>query len=171
MGKQAKPVVKAGWRVFLVLVVLVAAMILQVASGKEGASAQSSGPVFPRDGSPAQLGGSDWRVLVSPGGQYVAFNSSSRRLVRGEMNDALGAWIQGGMAAASPATRAGGVIAPSAEYMVTNSTDSGTGSLRWAIEQANSHPGPDTIYFTRLLCFGRAVGEPSGRHSGPLFGE
>jgi len=148
MGKQAKPVVKAGWRIFLVLVVLIAATILQVASGKERASAQSFGPALHHDDAPAQLDGSGWRVILSPGGRYVAFNSSSRRLVRGEMNDALGAWIRGQMAAASPGTRAGGVIAPSAEYTVTNSTDSGTGSLRWAIQQANSHPGPDTIYFS-----------------------
>src|SRR5262245_31626648 len=32
-------------------------------------------------------------------------------------------------------------------FAVTNTNDSGTGSLRWAIEQANSTPGPDTILF------------------------
>jgi hypothetical protein len=151
MGKQAKPVVKAGWRIFLVLVVLIAATILQVAYGKEGASAQFSGPMPRGDDAPAQLEGSGWVVILSPGGRYVAFNSSSRRLVRGEMNDPLGAWIQGGMVAASPGARASGVAGPSAEYMVTNSTDSGTGSLRWAIQQANSNPGPDTIYFSNAM--------------------
>ncbi|NIV29343.1 MAG: 3-dehydroshikimate dehydratase, partial [Anaerolineae bacterium] len=32
-------------------------------------------------------------------------------------------------------------------YTVTNTDDSGTGSLRWAIEQANTNPGTDTISF------------------------
>lgn len=35
----------------------------------------------------------------------------------------------------------------SSEFTVTNNSDSGVGSLRWAIEQANSSPGQDTIYF------------------------
>ena len=34
-----------------------------------------------------------------------------------------------------------------ATYTVTNTDDSGNGSLRWAIEQANSNPGLDNIYF------------------------
>ena len=33
------------------------------------------------------------------------------------------------------------------EIMVTTSADSGVGSLRWAIEQANTNPGPDVIHF------------------------
>ncbi|MBM3475147.1 MAG: hypothetical protein FJX75_17940 [Armatimonadetes bacterium] len=32
-------------------------------------------------------------------------------------------------------------------YVVTNADDSGTGSLRWAINQANGRPGADTITF------------------------
>ena len=45
---------------------------------------------------------------------------------------------------------AGGLSAQPAradDYTVTTTLDSGPGSLRWAIEQANSHPGPDTIAF------------------------
>ena len=33
-------------------------------------------------------------------------------------------------------------------FTVTKADNSGSGSLRWAIEQANAHPGPDTIEFT-----------------------
>ena len=32
-------------------------------------------------------------------------------------------------------------------FMVTNMADSGAGSLRWAITNANANPGPDTINF------------------------
>ncbi len=34
------------------------------------------------------------------------------------------------------------------EFIVTTDADSGVGSLRSAIEEANKNPGPDTIYFT-----------------------
>ncbi len=39
----------------------------------------------------------------------------------------------------------------SAQYVVTRTSNAGTGSLRWAIKQANSHPGPDRILFTASL--------------------
>lgn len=45
---------------------------------------------------------------------------------------------------------AGWLSAPPAwadTYTVTTTADSGSGSLRWAIEQANANPGPDTIAF------------------------
>lgn len=45
-----------------------------------------------------------------------------------------------GLSSMGPATAAG-------EYVVINLLDSGSGSLRWAIEQANNHPGPDVIRF------------------------
>ena len=32
-------------------------------------------------------------------------------------------------------------------FTVTNTADSGLGSLRWAITNANANPGPDTINF------------------------
>jgi len=46
---------------------------------------------------------------------------------------------------------------PSSEFVVTNSTDSGVGSLRWAIEQANSNPGPDIIYFHTSYMTGSTI--------------
>jgi hypothetical protein len=36
---------------------------------------------------------------------------------------------------------------PLMSYAVINTNDSGPGSLRWAVEQANANPGPDTIVF------------------------
>jgi uncharacterized repeat protein (TIGR01451 family) len=44
--------------------------------------------------------------------------------------------------------------APSAEaanYIVTNTADSGTDSLRWAIGEANTNAGPDTVTFDAAL--------------------
>lgn len=40
------------------------------------------------------------------------------------------------------------LLSPPTIWLVANSTDSGPNSLRWAIEQANQHPGPDTIRFS-----------------------
>jgi len=37
--------------------------------------------------------------------------------------------------------------ASAATYTVTTTADSGAGSLRWAIEQANANPGADGIDF------------------------
>lgn len=42
--------------------------------------------------------------------------------------------------------------AAAATFTVTNTNDSGEGSLRWAIIQTNSNSGPDTIRFNILTC-------------------
>ena len=42
-------------------------------------------------------------------------------------------------------------VAPSAAFAVTNLLDSGVGSLRWAVQQANSLPGADTITISANL--------------------
>jgi hypothetical protein len=48
-----------------------------------------------------------------------------------------------------------------ATYTVTNTNDSGTGSLRWAIGQANTNPGPDTIQFNISGCGGVCTIQPT----------
>jgi len=42
-------------------------------------------------------------------------------------------------------------------YIVTNTLDSGAGSLRWAINNANTNPGADTIEFDIIVCDGVCV--------------
>ncbi len=39
------------------------------------------------------------------------------------------------------------LVLPTAPLIVTNTDESGDGSLRWAITEANNNPGPDTITF------------------------
>jgi hypothetical protein len=51
-----------------------------------------------------------------------------------------------------------GGIAHAATYTVTSAANSGTGTLRWAINRANDHSGPDTIRFDPALM--RAVIRP-----------
>jgi len=61
------------------------------------------------------------------------------------------------------------------EYVVTSNTPgSGTGTLRWAIEQANANPGADTITFnmssigTSWILFDGACGASEGEDAGEL---
>ncbi len=48
-----------------------------------------------------------------------------------------------------------------ATYTVTTTADSGVGSLRWAIEQVNANPGPDTIQFNIAGCGGVCILQPA----------
>lgn len=55
-----------------------------------------------------------------------------------------------------PAIALAGLLLPgeparSAHYLVTRTSNAGTGSLRWAIKQANSRAGPDRILFRASL--------------------
>ncbi len=51
-------------------------------------------------------------------------------------------------------------VARADTYTVTTTTDAGAGSLRWAIEQANGHPGPDTVQFDIAGCGGLCTIRP-----------
>ena len=57
-------------------------------------------------------------------------------------------------------------IAWAATYTVTNTQDSGAGSLRQAITDANNHSGPDTIEFDELQSGLRREGIFSGAWTG-----
>jgi len=46
---------------------------------------------------------------------------------------------------------AAGQLAHAATYTVTSTADAGAGTLRWAINRANDHAGPDTIEFDAAL--------------------
>ena len=50
---------------------------------------------------------------------------------------------------------------PATTYTVTNTADSGAGSLRWAINQANANAGPDTIAFNIAGCGGVCTISPA----------
>jgi hypothetical protein len=58
-----------------------------------------------------------------------------------------GAGLAGAFRAAAAAAAIGGAAASAATYTVTTPADSGAGSLRQAIANANAHPGADVIAF------------------------
>ena len=70
------------------------------------------------------------------------------RLILGEFSDLMGQKILEALGKDPRDVTPNNVSVPMNEIMVTNSGDSGMGSLRWAIEQANANPGPDVIHFS-----------------------
>jgi hypothetical protein len=71
-------------------------------------------------------------------------------LLQGNLDDAAHEWLAEWQET-SHQPPAGMASVPTSEILVTNNDDSGAGSLRWAIDQANANPGPDIIYFSSSL--------------------
>lgn len=96
-------------------------------------------------------------VLVIPGEGYFIRQPGETRPLHGELSDPFGQKIQemlkNDWRDKSPAT----VSMPTSEYLVTNSLDSGEGSLRWAIDQANTNPGPDVIRFHTIYMSNKTI--------------
>ncbi len=70
------------------------------------------------------------------------------RPILGEFSDLMGQKILEALGKDPRDVTPNNVSVPMNEIMVTNSGDSGMGSLRWAIQQANANPGPDVIHFS-----------------------
>jgi hypothetical protein len=87
-------------------------------------------------------------VSVIPGEGYFIRQSGESIMMHGNLSDPLGMEILQALAKPSQEGTPNTVSAPTNEIIVTNSSDSGVGSLRWAIEQANTNPGPDVIHFS-----------------------
>ncbi len=88
-----------------------------------------------------------FRPSISADGQYVSFTSSAI-LVPEDTNQQEDVYVR---------DTAVGVV----PYRVTNTNDSGTGSLRWAIANANAAAGVQTITFAASL-FGETLTLSSG---------
>jgi hypothetical protein len=101
---------------------------------------------------PAQLGEPGTNpsrvVLVIPGEGYFIRQSGESMMMQGNLSDPLGLKIQESMAKRDQDDTHNIVLVPANEIIVTNSSDHGVGSLRSAIDQANTNPGPDVIHFS-----------------------
>ncbi len=85
------------------------------------------------DSSGIQSNGDSYGLSISADGRYVAFYSAASNLVPDDTNGAFDVFVTD-IAATSP-------------LVVTNTNDSGAGSLRAAIDYANTKAGADTISF------------------------
>lgn len=90
-------------------------------------------------------------VAILPGGRFMEWHPDDVTLLRGSLDDAAREWLAELQETSQQPPPASLANAPASEILVLNNDDSGAGSLRWAIDQANANPGPDIIYFSTSL--------------------
>jgi hypothetical protein len=113
--------------------------------------AETYGWAEPAPGAPQRV------VAITPEVGYTLLQPGERSLLMGELDDPFGAALMEALGNSRRELPAGRILAPASEFLVTNSLDSGVGSLRWAIEGANSNPGPDIIYFNTHTMNGKTI--------------
>ena len=85
---------------------------------------------------------------VIPGDGYLVRKAGQFSVLHEAFRDPVGRRIQEILEMDAREGTQQNPVMPMSEILVTNSADSGMGSLRWAIEQANSNLGPDIIHFS-----------------------
>ncbi len=100
-------------------------------------------------------------IAIIPEVGYFIRQPDGSGSLRGELDDPLGLKIMSALERAGRESDLQKGSAPTSEYLVTNSLDSGEGSLRWAIEQSNAHAGPDVIYFSTPGMNGKTISPAS----------
>ena len=130
----------------LMCMILVACTLFFTASVQVPAAMSSAdSPFKPNDN--AFLNNTTQSVVVIPEEGYFVSNPGVDKPVRGSLSDPVGRKIQEILEMDTAEGTPQNSAQPMSEILVTNSADSGMGSLRWAIEQANNNPGPDVIHF------------------------
>ena len=128
------------------LITLVLALIIIFTTGIQAPPALSAQPAPALPQSEVSGTTSSQVGLVIPEKGYFIREYSVPGLIHGLLSDPMGQKIREAMESRSETPT--NISIPKSEFLVTNSGDSGVGSLRSAIEQANSNPGPDVIHFS-----------------------